>query len=473
MIDHPATAAAIELVTASLARDHPDRAAAAAELRRRWELARRAGDLWHTAVEQAGDGFTRLDPAAAQQAALDAGYDPADLEPARAYLAALTLIYELWVLQEAGVEPENLYATTENVRLVREVLHREATRHEAHLTAGTAYDLPDPLGAGAHYLARAVDLALFAAPEQLHEQLLRWAGDLHEDVLPELRQLCADALAGLQGPWALDRALANPGFGKHHHRPHQPVTTPFVTGFDVALGRPGLSAADTAAELTAARRTVETELATEIARLTGTTGPRDGLLAARPDAGTLAHAATTYVTGFFTAALTVTRIAGDDVMRVDGRPVPDDMRAYVLDEHRQAASWQETNAGGRNVAVQPALPSTTITVAGLAVRFRPDTTTGALLRELQATGTMPARAVRARTVVAEIDATGMRAHFDTDRIHGVLDVLGRPDAVTHIAEHAVRRAIHTTAGLHLTSMGPRPTTARHEQITLQHPPRGR
>ncbi|ONI92807.1 hypothetical protein ALI22I_01920 [Saccharothrix sp. ALI-22-I] len=455
MIDDPSTAAAIELVLASLTRDHPDRAAGAAELRRRWERAEHASELRDTAVERAGDGFTRLDPATAQRAASAAGYDPADLEPARAYLGALTLIYERWVLQEAEVEPENLYATPEHTARVHDVLHREATRHETHLENGAP--VPDPLGAGAWYLSRAVELALFAAPDQLHDQLLRWAGSLHEDSLREQRLLCSEALPRLHGPWALEHALAGPGLGKDYHRPHQSTGTPVVTGFDIALGRPGLPAADAEAELATARQAVRAELAAEIARLTGTTALQDGSTAAQPEAGSLADTAGNHVAGFFTAALAVTRIAADDLMRVDGRPVPGDMRGHVLSEHYAAGPWHEMITSKPDVAVQRALPSTTITVAGLTIDFRPDANARVEMHELNAAGTMTTRFDLARPVVAEINAAGVSARFDFRRLHGLLDVLGSPDAVARIARYAVHRAIHTTAATAIGSMGQRPT----------------
>jgi hypothetical protein len=404
MTDDITTAPAIQLVPAALTPGHPRSATSSTELQRRWNLAEQSQRQWNAVLERHTDGSGFLgDPAAITQAALDAGYDPAAIDDARNILGVLTLIYEQWVLQEADVEPDALYAAPGNQERVSAILEREYLRQAASTQGGLdefgqRYEPQageaDPLGRGAARLSFAVGSALFAAPAELHDELDRWVGDTPANLLWQKTQLCRHALASLRDPWSLDRRLATPGLGKNYHQPHHIPTH----GLDVALGRPGTGPADKAlaAEIATARRAIEIKLDNERGRLIQHVSPARYHSVTRSTR--LRHALGAH-TEFIETALAVASIATDRVLRVEGRPVASELRDVILQRHRDAAAFADMGV----------VPRTAVTIGGVGVTWNYDH--------------------HAKDVLAEVNAAGATIRLDPEDLDELLALLGNPRAL--------------------------------------------
>lgn len=389
----PGSLSMLELVAGMLSRDHPRATEFAAEVQSRWEASRaqlRTDDVWNEDLDE------WLHSASPDQLA--------PVEQARQYLAALTLIYELWVLQEADVRPDGLWASQYAPTRVHEILRREMSR------VPSPFDGPedniDPLGSSASWLALWADLALFGDARRLIDQHYLLAGDLRYVLPPEHLEVCAQALAELRGPWSLPEFLASP-VGKDYYRPQQPTPPSTLAGLDVALGRRGalITEADVIAAQVAtdaaigreAQRVAAEEPFEPTADLDPTRAPRDHLVGV--------HGAMRDMELFLSLARGLQDLAADRTMRVDGRPVPADLENWVLYEHYQAAAFRPP--GQRR-------PASTISIAGMRLRFTTPPEIG--------------------VVMAEAEVAGKVNWFLPDSLGGILAILDQPDALYRIAK---------------------------------------
>lgn len=188
------------------------------EINRRWALAGRQQGLAFRSVmaEMTGDG----EPQPASPDGLAAA-----VEDARQFLATHTLIHELWVLQEAGVVPADLYASPDTLRRAHRILNREIERAAPEFGPdGEVIRQPDDLDDAAAHLAYWSRLALVGRGDRLIEDQLRLAGSMREDLAQNRYLQSRDALAELRGPWSLEEHLANP-VGKQYLEPRPPLAT--------------------------------------------------------------------------------------------------------------------------------------------------------------------------------------------------------------------------------------------------------
>lgn len=388
----PGSLSMLELVTGMLTREHPRATEFAAEVQGRWEASRaqlRTDDVWNEDLDE------WLHSASPDQLA--------PVEQARQHLAALTLIYELWVLQEADVRPDGLWASQYAPTRVHEVLRRELSRLPSPFDGPE--DNIDPLGSSASWLAAWADRALFGDARRLIDEHYLLAGDLRYMLPPEHLEVCAQALAELRGPWSLPEFLASP-VGKDYYRPQQPTPPSMLAGLDVALGRPGalITEADVIAAQIATDAAIEREaqrVAAEepfepTADLDPARAPRDHLVGV--------HGAMRDMELFLSLALGLQELAADRTMRVDGRPVPADLTHWVLDEHYRAA---HRPPGERRLA-------STISIAGMRLGF-----------------TIPPEI---GMVMAEAEVAGKVNWFLPDSLGGILAILDQPDALYRVAK---------------------------------------
>lgn len=181
------------------------------EINRRWALASRQQGLAFRSVLAEMTGAGEPQPASPG--------DHAAVEDARQFLATQTLIHELWVLQEAGVAPADLYASADTLRRVHGILNREIARTDpAFGPDGDIVREPDELDAAAAHLAYWSRLALFGLGDRLIEDQLRLAGAMEQELAQNRYRLTGDALVELRGPWSLEEHLANP-VGKQYLEP--------------------------------------------------------------------------------------------------------------------------------------------------------------------------------------------------------------------------------------------------------------
>lgn len=423
------TISVINLVPAMLNDVDPQHVEFAREVQRRW-----AGAAAQKALAIQGFGQPNW-----QGPSPDV--DRSLIEQARQYLAMQTLIYELWVFQEAGVEPNALWADPDAATRVFRVIEREHARASAHLGPnGELLDLPDPYGAGAKNLARWVDLAVFGDEQYLIEDQYRLAGSMDGDLLAQHVELCAQALAELGGPWSLDAFLTDP-VGREYYRAQPAMPRDGLAGLDVALGRRGQ--AITTDEVAAI--VMDTDMAIDAqARSVASHGvgesppeidpskvPREHLIGVLGELRQLDQ--------FLSEALAVRQLAADTIARVDGRPVPRDMLPRVMGWHREAA--------GR---FPPRLPGP-ITVAGIQVTFAKDP-------------------VFETAAIANV--AGRTKKFAMDNLGGLLTILDQPaeDALTAIAKirvHIDRLDHHLATSS--TNVARQPTTRARREVTPVRP----
>ncbi|ONI92805.1 hypothetical protein ALI22I_01910 [Saccharothrix sp. ALI-22-I] len=373
----------IQLVPAALTPGHPDEAEHRAEIQRRWDLATALRSTVSpptpaTVRPQAPTSTTPMVNRSPQDSASVAS----TVESARCYLGALTEIHSLWVLQEAGVRPERLYAEPDAARQVIAVLERETARAEGY----------NPVGLAARHMAHWTDLALLREPRALYDDQTRQAGHMATALLEQCAWVCTDALARLHGPWTLQQALAVPGLGKQPYLFRDAASWDTLPTLDVALGRPGDTI--TRAELDRARAATRAEIAAAAAA-------HPPPPAAGVDERTQRRREEV---AFLVEALGMVALAADSDLRVDGRPVARDLRDRVLGLHREAAAARTPSA----------VPTTTITVAGLRIDHAFDRTVGA--------------------VVVDIRADQAVLRFPAHRLPAVLDTLlqPRPNAITTV-----------------------------------------
>jgi hypothetical protein len=192
---------------------------------------------WDAAAEQRGivsPGFGSAETLTAAPR-----HNPAPVEQARQYLGTQTLIHSLWLLQEAGVEPSDLYRDPDSLQRVWDVVQREQDRAEAHHGAdGEVLAEADPDADAISHLVYWSRLALFGPSEELVHDQRRLAGSTREDLFQARDWLCSEYLTELRGPWALDELLAHP-VGLLYHQPLDPDAPEIAVGLEVALGRPG------------------------------------------------------------------------------------------------------------------------------------------------------------------------------------------------------------------------------------------
>lgn len=376
--------------------DHPQQRDLIAEVQRRWDAASEQRTLmWRPPweVDKADDLRPQVDIAAVEQA--------------RLYLAAQTLIYERWVLQEADIEPAALWTGPDAVRAVYAVITREANRQDAHLTPeGLVIGEEDPVGLGARHLSYWVDLALFGDANVLIEDQYRLAGDMREDTLQQQFELCCEALADLDGPWSIQQALAGQ-VGKTYYQPQTPGPSDQIPGLDVALGRQGQVI--TVADIQAARHVADTAITAEVQHLdnAGPYAPSpdvDPEFVPRSQLVSLAAGLREF-DQFLTAALGMRSLAADRVVRIDGRPVPRDQVPWLLGAFQEAAGGWRFNGS--------------ITFAGLQITFTRDPNF---------------------RPVATVDCAGTVQRYDPDRLAEVLAFIDAPDAPARLAK--VRQAVH-------------------------------
>jgi hypothetical protein len=433
----------IELVSAALTPGHPDTDAHRAEIQRRWNHASEQHALARKAI---------ANPDPDEVAAIEAAYDPAAVEHARCYLRSLTLIHELWVLQEAGVRTDELYTLPDAPQRVVAVLQREADRNnspvqavdhehaqsaeadqsaEAHQLA-LWNDEPDPLGTAAARLAIWTEQALFRQSRALLWEHGNLAGNMPREGLHQYEELCSQALARLDGPWALEEFLAHP-VGKDDYLFRDPTTQTPLHGLDIALGRPGHTV--TGQQILQARTEVHAEIRTRAADFADQPLPSD------LDPATMTrlrlrgmHTEMRAVVDFLGDALAVIRFAGDKGARVDGRPVAPDRQGPTLTLHYKAASAGDITA----------IPTTSVTVAGLSITYRHDPHAG--------------------QVAAVVDAAGSVKHIDPVQLPATLSMLLQPyqDAIASVAriEATVRRLGDELVTGRAGGLLPRPTSSR-------------
>ncbi|WP_309114651.1 hypothetical protein [Saccharothrix sp.] len=403
MADHLADTGMIELALAALRSPTAGPGAdAIGEIRRRWDAATVHQDLaWSVAVDGHVD-YSVAHP----------DFDPMVIERARCLLGAFTLVFELWELQRAGVEPDALYldpdATTRLSTLLTRDLHpRGGTDLALVLDRHGRYTArTDPRRTARRYLAHWAQLALFAHPADLYDHQYRLTGLLHPDFLEHQHVLCSHALARLHGPWSPDAVLSGPSPAKPYWLP-RPTTAPRsdepLLGLDIALGRPGDRV--TTDEVRISQAVAEAEVAAEIHRLGDAPNRMLSTLVPAPhqDPGGLSlHLRLT--AEFLAAALGVTRLAADHVLRIDGRTVAAHDEERVLMQHAVAAA-DDTGTS---------LPTTVLTAAGLYFAFHLDP-------ELD-------------RVLGQVDAVGIAHHVEhVEDVRDMLALLRRPDAPSVIA----------------------------------------
>ncbi|WP_309114649.1 hypothetical protein [Saccharothrix sp.] len=407
-----ATVPMIEVVPAALLADanpYQD------EIRRRWELATRTPD---------GSLRPQLGPNNAwwpESGAPDP--DPVAVEHARSYLGVLTLIHNLWTLQEADIAPNRIFASPDGPQRVVEVLRREYARGERQqaLEANTEpephAEIPgqlamnvaddDPLGAAAAFLAMRTEEALLHQPRVLDISLNRLAGRAHPQFLADIAEVCKGILRRLHGPWTLERFLVDP-VGEDFYLFHDPEEFVPATGLDVALGRLGEPVSHK--EI----RSIRDELRTAVNERAATLTDLPALDPATVDGPRLQrmHATMREHLDFFLDALAVVDLAADHHARVDGRPIAPELRGHFLAMHQSAAHH------GRG-----AVPTTHITVAGLIISHRHDHAIG--------------------ETVVDIAAANSERTLPVDELPQVLAMLLQPrtDAITSLdsIEAALRR----------------------------------
>ncbi|ONI88044.1 hypothetical protein ALI22I_20080 [Saccharothrix sp. ALI-22-I] len=421
MVHDLTTTPMIELVSAALTPGHPDTDAHRVEIQRRWNQASEQHAL-------ARKGFANPDQD--EVAAIEAAYDPAAVEHARCYLRSLTLIHELWVLQEAGVRPDELYTLPDAPQRVVAVLRREVDRQDslAQAVGGepaqstdtgqsteagrlALRDERDPLGAAAARLAVWTEQALFRESRVLLWEHGNLAGNMPQELLHQYEELCSQALARLDGPWALEEFLASP-VGKDDYLFRDPATQTALHGLDIALGRPGHTV--TEQQILQARREIHAEIRTRAADFADQPLPSDldPATMTRPRLRGM-HAEMRALVDFLGDALAVISFAGDKVARVDGRPVAPERQGATLSLHYKVAAAGDITA----------IPTTSVTVAGLRITYRHDHEAG--------------------EVVAAVDAAGSVKYIDPVQLPAALGMLLQPypDAIASMAriEATVRR----------------------------------
>ncbi|WP_309114648.1 hypothetical protein [Saccharothrix sp.] len=307
----------------------------------------------------------------------------------RSYLGLLTLITELRVLQRAHVRPDGLYATAD-------AAHRVVTALREHTAAAS--------DRGAALLAGWARQSLFAHPAVLRDTHTRWSRGIPEALLDQCVQATGRALAELEGPWTLDAFLDDPIGKAPHLVTGSPLTAP--VRLDLALGRPSYPV--TPDRIDRAHRTVA-DLVDQ-----SSSSARSGDAAALPPGvrRALGEVDEAYPM-FLTDALALVGLAADRLARVDGRPVAPELTAHVLSLHHRAAAARHPDA----------IPTTTVTVAGLAITHLP--------------------AAPGREVQVEIDAAGSTAVLTSAQLVPVLRTLLRPpdELVTALGLlHAARPA---------------------------------
>lgn len=410
------------------------------EINRRWVAAGRQQALTFRSA------LAEMTHAAAPQPS--SSDDPAAVEDARQFLATQTLIHELWVLQEAGVIPADLYASVDTIRRVRRVLNREIARADpAFGPDGEVVREPDGLDDAAAHLAYWSSLALFGRGDQLVAGQLRLAGVMDPDLTQNRYLLTRDALAELAGPWSLEEHLVDP-VGKQYLEP-QPLwpQTQLLTSLEVALGRPDQPV--TTAELAQAGTDFHATLWAERDYVARDDPPTTlgGLDPTHSDPGYRQRLLekTRDLTEVFSTALELATLAADRVVRVDGRPVPRENVAWILGLHQDGVHQLNGHAG-------------VISFAGLRITFRPEKTIGA---------------------VAVVDAAGVQKELLPETLAATLAVLDDPHGITYLAklmvglELADEHATATGATHHtpqtVAGTRERPGTAASKHATTQPP----
>ncbi|MFL6118868.1 hypothetical protein, partial [Actinophytocola sp.] len=310
------------------------------EINRRWAAAGRAQGRAMRSVlaEMTGTGEP---PAPASD-------DLAAVEDARQFLATQTLIHELWVLQQAGVAPADLYASVDTLRRVHRILNRETARADPEFGPdGEVLRQPDELDDAAVHLAYWSRLALFGRGDQLIADQLRLAGAMDQELTLNRYVLTRDALADLRGPWSLEEHLANP-VGKQYLAPQPPwPEIQPLTSLEVALGRPHQPLAP--GELAQAGADFDAALRDERERVAREDPPTtlDLLAPSHRDPAYRQRVLETTqgLADFFGTALELATLAADRVVRVDGRPVSRENVPWIMGLHQDGVRQVDGHAG--------------------------------------------------------------------------------------------------------------------------------